>query len=294
MSFSQLKAFHSVALYGGFSRAAEKVFLTQPALSEHVRRLEQDHDILLFRREKKRVHLTEAGSQLFHLTKRLFEAEHQINDFLSESRATVEGVLRIIVDSASHISGPLGRFQARYPDVFVSMRTSNTQDMMTQLRAYNAELAIGGGIAPGTDLSQVQLGSTPIIVIAAKGFLPKTTAALTFAELSKFPVVLREKGSKTRELLEQEAARRKIVLTPVMEVEGREAMRDIVGSGAGIGFVSDAEFGNDDRLMRIPISDADLQMEESLFYVTQRSDLRLIRTFVEFLTTDLEKHCSKL
>ncbi len=288
MSYSQLKAFHSVALHGGFSRASEKIFLTQPALSEHVRRLEQDHDILLFRREKKRVHLTEEGSQLFHLTKRLFEAEHQINDFLSEKRSSVEGVLRIIVDSASHISGPLRRFQAEYPDVFVTMRTSNTQDMITQLRAYNAEIAIGGGITPGSDLKQVHLGSTPIIVIAAKDFLPKKTTSLTFAELSRFPIVLREQGSKTRQILEQEAARRKIVLTPVMEVEGREAMRDIVGSGSGIGFVSDAEFGYDDRLARIPISDAQLQMEETLFYVAQRSELRLIRTFVEFLKADLE------
>lgn len=290
MSYSQLKAFHSVALHGGFSRAAEKVFLTQPALSEHVRRLEQDHDILLFHREKKRVHLTDEGEQLFHLTKRLFEAENQINDFLSAKRSSVEGVLRIIVDSATHISDTLGRFQCEYPDVFVSMQTSNTQDMITQLRAYNAELAIGGGIDASSDLKQVHLGSAPIIVIAAKGFLAKKIKSITFKELSRLPIVFREQGSKTRQLLEQEAARQKITLKPVMEVEGREAMREIVGSGAGIGFVSDAEFGNDDRLVRIPISDANLQMEETLFYVAQRGDLRLIRTFVEFLQADLNNN----
>ncbi|MEM7260294.1 MAG: LysR family transcriptional regulator, partial [Pseudomonadota bacterium] len=99
MSYSQLKAFHSVALHGGFSRASEQVFLTQPALSEHVRRLEQDHDVLLFRREKKRVYLTEAGTQLFHLTTRLFEVEQEINDYLLETRSSVEGELRIMVDS---------------------------------------------------------------------------------------------------------------------------------------------------------------------------------------------------
>ena len=157
MSYSQLKAFHSVALHGGFSRASEKVFLTQPALSEHVRRLEQDHDILLFRREKKRVYLTDAGNRLFDLTKRLFEIDGQINEFLSDSRSAVEGELRIIVDSASHISEILGRFQTAYPNVFVSMRSSNTEDMITQLRAYNTEIAIAGSIDASNDLSLIHI-----------------------------------------------------------------------------------------------------------------------------------------
>ena len=287
VSYSQLKAFHSVALHGGFSRASEKVFLTQPALSEHVRRLEQDHDILLFRREKKRVYLTDAGNRLFDLTKRLFEVDGQIDEFLSDSRSAIEGELRIIVDSASHISEILGRFQTAYPKVFVSMRTSNTDDMIAQLRAYNTEIAIAGSIDASNDLVQIHLGSAPIIVIAANGYLPAEQQTIGFSELAKLPIVFREQGSKTRQLLEREAHRRKIRLAPAMEVEGREAMRDIVASGAGIGFISEAEFGNDNRLTGLSINDAELQMQESLLYLAQRSDLRIIRTFVDFVTEQL-------
>lgn len=284
LSYSQLKAFHSVALHGGFSRASEKVFITQPALSEHVRRLEQEHDILLFRREKKRVYLTEAGNQLFDLTKRLFEVEDQINDFLSASSAAVEGELRISVDSASHISEILGRFQTAYPNVFISMRTSNTQEMIARLRAYNTEIAIAGSVDTSNDLVEIKLGSAPIVVIAAKGYLPRGTKSLSFAELAKLPIVLREQGSRTRQLLEKEASRRNISLTPAMEVEGREAMRDIIASGAGIGFISEAEIGNDKRLSSFSINDAELQMQESLLYLAARRDLRIIRTFVDFVT----------
>ena len=288
MSYSQLKAFHSVALHGGFSRASEKVFLTQPALSEHVRRLEQDHDILLFRREKKRVYLTDAGNRLFDLTKRLFEIDGQINEFLSDSRSAIEGELRIIVDSASHISEILGRFQTAYPNVFVSMRSSNTEDMITQLRAYNTEIAIAGSIDASNDLVQIDLGSSPIIVIAANGYLASQQQTISFTELAKLPIVFREQGSKTRQLMEREASRRNIRLAPTMEVEGREAMRDIVASGAGIGFISKAEFGNDNRLTGLSIDDAELQMQESLLYLAQRSDLRIIRTFVDFVTAQLK------
>ncbi len=74
-----------------------------------------------------------------------------------------------------------------------------------------------------------------------------------------------------------------------MEVEGREAMRDIVGSGAGIGFVSDAEFGHDNRLIKIKISDTNLQMQESLIYLSQRGDIRIIQTFVDFVNSELNQ-----
>jgi len=169
------------------------------------------------------------------------------------------------------------------------LRTSNTEDIVAQLRAFEAELAIGGTIETSADLLQIDLGTTPIVAIAAEGYLPAKTRTLSFAKLSKLPVVLREKGSKTRELLEREAMRQKIKLKPVMEVEGREAMREIVGSGVGIGFISEAECGNDGRVIQYPIRDAQLQMQESLFYMAQRSDLRIIRTFVDFVRAELKK-----
>lgn len=178
---------------------------------------------------------------------------------------------------------------AEYPNVFVSMRTSNTDDMITQLRSYNAELAIGGEPDVGKDFNPIELGSAPIIAIAAKDYFSKKKTSLCFSALTDLPIVIREQGSKTRQLLENEASRRKVKLKPVMEVEGREALRDIVGSGAGIGFVSEAEFGNDDRLVRVKIKDADLQMNETLFYLSQRADLRIIKSFVEFVTAEMTR-----
>ncbi len=79
MRHSQLRAFHAVALHGGFSRAAEVVNQSQPALSDQVKRLEQDHDVLLFRREGRRVRLTESGEELFlqHLNRQAHHRQEQ-------------------------------------------------------------------------------------------------------------------------------------------------------------------------------------------------------------------------
>ncbi|MCP4318095.1 MAG: LysR family transcriptional regulator [Hyphomicrobiales bacterium] len=284
MRYSQLKAFHSVAQYGGFSRAAEAIFQTQPALSEQVRRLEQEYDVLLFHRERKRVRLTEEGKNLFLLTKRFFEAEQQIEEYMSETRSAVDGTLRIIVDSAHHVTDTLSRFRARHPDVFVSLRTGNTDDILNELRAYNAEIGVVGSMDPGSEFETVDLGSTPIIAFAAKGYLASELEQISLHELAGMQLVFREKGSKTRQKLEEEAARQKVSLKPAFEVEGREAMREVVASGSGVGFVSEAEFGNDSRLVKVRIKDADLRMTETLVFMSPRRDVRIIRTFMGFVS----------
>ncbi len=72
-------------------------------------------------------------------------------------------------------------------------------------------------------------------------------------------------------------------MKPAFEVEGREAMREVVASGGGVGFVSEAEFGNDNRLVKLPITDADLSMTETLVYMSPRRDVSIIRTFMGFV-----------
>src|SRR5690606_7028587 len=84
MRYVQLRAFHYVAICGGFSRAAEELFLTQPAISDQVRKLEEEYDILLFNRQRKQVTLTPAGEKLLAITLRMFDTESQALELLSE------------------------------------------------------------------------------------------------------------------------------------------------------------------------------------------------------------------
>ena len=282
MRHSQLKAFHYTALLGGFSRAAEALFLTQPAISEQVRKLEQEQDVLLISRAHKQISLTAQGAQLFRLTKQFFEIEQQIREYLSESSAAIEGRLRIIADSAHHVTDVLSRFRARHPKVKITMRTGNTGEILDELRAYNAEIGVVGSLGDSRDLVSLNLGRSEIIAFAARGFLPVGKHSVELAELAEWPLIFRETGSKTRQKLVDEAMRQKIRLTPAIEAEGREAVREIVASGAGIGFVSRAEFSQDDRLVPLRISDADIDMSESIVHLAGRREVRLIRAFMGF------------
>ncbi len=283
MRYSQLRAFHAVATHGGFSRAAGALHLTQPAISEQVRKLEQAHDVLLFLRDRKRVSLTPQGEALLLRTRPFFEMEQQIAEFLSESRTAPDGVLRIIADSAHHVTGALEAFRKRYPNVFVTLRTGNTEEVLAALRNYNAEIGVVGAVDQSGDLECRDLGSSAIIAFAAQSMAATLPAPLTLQDLKHLPLIFREPGSKTRQKLEDAAARARISLRPVVEVEGREAMREVVASGAGIGFVSVAEFGHDSRLCRLALADASLTMRETLICLRQRSDVRIIRLFMDMV-----------
>ncbi|MEQ8290912.1 MAG: LysR substrate-binding domain-containing protein [Roseovarius sp.] len=281
MRYAQIKAFHHVALLGGFSRAAEALSLTQPAISEQVRKLEQSHDTLLFHRDRRQVRLTEAGEALLRLTRPYFEAEAQINEHLSQSGAAVAGELRVIADAAHHVTGLLRELRTKHPQIMVSLRGGNTGEILDELRAYRAEIGVVGDIAPGPEFDTVPLGGAEIIAFAPPDLLPPGASALPLSYLMQRPLVLRETGSKTRQKVEEEAARQGLRMTPGIVAEGREAVRELVASGAGVGFVSRAELGADDRVRAVSIEGAKLRMDETLVCLSQRRDLRLIRTVMD-------------
>lgn len=280
MTYAQLRAFHAVSRHGGFSKAAQALGLTQPAISDQVKRLEQSNDVLLYERDGKQVALTPEGEALFGLTKQFFEIEEQIREHLSVSRAAVDGTLRIVVDAAHHLSDQLTRFRERHPSVFISLRTGNTEEVLSEIRAFNADIGVIGAIAPSADLETIDLGATPIIAFSARDYLPTGSSPMTLKALARQRLVFREPGSRTRQRVETEARRQKVALTPSMEVEGREALREVVASGNGIGFISESEFGNDPRLVKIALEGVDISMAETMVYLSQRKDVRMIRAFL--------------
>lgn len=280
MRYVQLRAFHHVAVAGGFSRAAEELNLTQPAISDQVRKLEEEYDLLLFDRRRKRVALTPVGERLLAITRRMFDTEREAAELLSEARALGSGHLRIVADAPHHLLHLLARFRERYPGVRVSLRTGNSDEVIAQLQTYQADVGVMGEMPREAGIDGATLGVSPIVAFAARGSSLAQRSEVHLSELAGLPLVLREEGSRTRAKLLAAAERAGVALSPAIEAEGREAVREIVAAGGGMGFVSQAEFGADARLVPIPIRPSDgLMMEEALVYLHQRRGAKLIRAF---------------
>ncbi len=281
MRYVQLRAFHYVAICGGFSRAAEALLLTQPAISDQVRKLEEEYDILLFNRHKKQVVLTSNGEQLLEITRRMFDMEQQALDLLSESRALRSGTLRIVADAAHHLLHILTGFRRKYPGIRVTLRAGNTESVVASLYSYEADVGVLGDLPASRDFDMLKLNSTPIIAFVAAGHPLAAQKTVPLGQLASQPLVMRERGSKTRQKLEELAAKGGVELHPVIEAEGREAVREIVAAGGGIGFVSAAEFGQDSRLVPISIEGPAMLMDEALICLRERSNGKLVRAFFE-------------
>lgn len=282
MRYVQLRAFHQVAVSGGFSRAAAALFLTQPAISDQVRKLEEEYDLLLFNRLKKQVTLTPAGERLLEITRRLFDSEQQAQDLLSESRALRAGTLRIMADSAHHLLHILPRFRDRHPGVQITIRAGNSDQVIESLYRYEADIGVLGEIPTGREVEHLVLNSTPIVAFVARSHPLAARARLGLADLAALPLVMREQGSRTRRKVEEAAQAQGLTLAPVIEAEGREAVREIVASGAGLGFISAAEFGSDPRLVQIPLdSPQPMVMDEALIWLRERREGKLVRAFFE-------------
>jgi aminoethylphosphonate catabolism LysR family transcriptional regulator len=281
MRYVQLRAFHHVAICGGFSRAAEELLLTQPAISDQVRKLEEEYDILLFNRHKKQVTMTPSGEKLLEITRRLFDNEKQARELLTESRATRAGTLRIVADSALHMLKILAQFREEYPGVGVTVSGGNTETVIASLFSYEADIGILGELPPPRDFETIALNSTPISAFVALGHPIAKRKSLGFQDLQGLPLVMREAGSKTRKKFEEAAEANGFSFTHSIVAEGREAVREIVASGVGVGFVSAAEFGEDPRLVRIPLEDEDqMMMDETLICLRERRGGKLVSAFL--------------
>ncbi len=254
--------------------------LSQPAVSDQVGQLEREHDVLLFHRTGRQIALTESGAKLFVLTQQYFEIEARIAEALSASRAAVKGHLRLVVDAAHHINDVLSRFRGKYPKVTIDVAVGNSAFVMEELRAYRADIGVIGTSADQADFDAILLGASPIIAFAPFDLAQTLPRPLPLAELTRLPFVSREAGSKTRAMLEAETASRGLKLNPVVVAQGREAVRDIVAAGAGVGVISQAEFGADKRLQALPLADCDLQMRETLICLSRRRDVPAIRAFM--------------
>ncbi len=280
MYASQLRAFHAVATYGGFTKAAEKLGLTQPGLSDHVRKLERQFDVELFHRHKRSVNLTVLGRQLFDITRRQFEMEDEAIKLLQESKALEFGTLRIAGGAPLHIVHLILSFRKKYPGIRVTMTQGNSDEVLSQLFEYRADIGEMGQAPDDDRLLVIPLRTDPIVAFVPKQHVWAKRRKISLVELSKEPLVLREHGSTTRQLVEDEFNRLGVTPQLVMEVEGRDAAREAVAAGLGVGIVSKPEFGHDTRLVVIPLSDCKVDMTESLVCLKERADLRLIAAFL--------------
>ena len=284
MRHAQLRAFHAVARCGGFSKAARMLGLSQPAVSDHVRNLEEFYGVQLFVRDGRSVRLTSLGRDLYALAERQFEVEGAAVTLLSAAKTLETGRLVFAADAAVHILPLIARFRERHGKIALELKTGNSEQALALLDGFDADFAVVGEEPPGAGYVRHLLRQDPLVAFVARGHHLSSRKRITLADLCAAGLVLREAGSVTRRMVDQEMAARGVSASMGPEVEGREAVREAVAAGLGAGIVSRSEFVDDPRFRMIAISDWKATMSEWLVCLESRRHLHLIDAFLSIAT----------
>lgn len=236
----QLKVFETVARHLSFSRAAEELHLTQPAISTQVKTLEQHVGMPLFEQLGKKVYLTPAGTELLRHSRAIIRQFQEAEDALAQFRGVAGGRLNVAVISAGDYFFPrlLVEFAGRHPGVTLNLTVHNRQELLGLLADNLTDLAVM--VRPPSDLDTVNASFAPhpYVIVAAAGHPLAGKRRIPLGRLLREPFVVREKGSDTWNSMEDGFGARLADLNIAMEIKSTETIKQAVIAGMGISFLS--------------------------------------------------------
>jgi len=291
MDTRQLAAFCAVVDRRSFSQAAERLGVTQPAVSLQVRALEKRLGTQLLDRSGRRVEPTEAGWRLYRGAQKLLALEEQIE---SDVASTVEGELRgTLVLGAS--TGPaaivvpllLGEFQRQNPGVHVSLTVSDTHTVVERVAARELELGIVGASRRYRGVRFEPFFSDEVILACPPGhrFAGRT---VPLDELREEPLILMQEGAGVRQIVEDVLRRRGMRLRDLdvrLELGLQESVRRAVQAGYGVTFISRTAVESEleaGTLAEARVQGLEATREISLAVAAGRARSRVADAFVEF------------
>lgn len=283
VTLNQLRSFIAVAHYNGFTAAARALRMSQTTITSQIQTLEEEHGVLLFERRGRRIELTQIGHELLHVARQMIALEDDAVMMLKDSADLRRGELRIGAVSPSHVIEMIEVFNARYPGIYLSMTLGNSEAVLRELSDYSCDVGV---LARSTDDDRYHVqhyASFPVMAFVRRNHRLASLQSIELADLAKEKLLMRERGSTTRRALEEGIA--SIGATPqiAMEIGSREAIREAVIRGLGIGTVSESEYVGDDQLHPLPIAGAPIKTHIYVCCLRERRHSRVIGAFFEAL-----------
>lgn len=288
LTFRQLQVFEAVARHLNYTRAAEELFMTQPAVSGHVRQMEEAAGLPLVEQVGKRLHLTEAGEEVQRAALDVINRTEDLEMRLADLAGMIRGRLRLSVTTTAEYFAPhlLGAFSRSYPGVEIRLEVSNRETVLERLAGNEAELAIMGRVPQGMNVTGTAFTRNPLVLVAPPGHPLVGERNIDPANLSDETFLLREPGSGTRLAMEQFFSERGLSLKGGMELGSNETIKQAVMAGLGLSVLSWHTLALEratGRLVMLDVKGFPLQRH---WYAVHLKDKRLSvvgSTFLEFM-----------
>lgn len=300
MADRRLQVFHTVARLLSFTKAAETLHMTQPAVTFQIRQLEEHYNTRLFDRTHNRISLTEAGDKVFEYSDKILALYAEMDNTVRELTGDISGVLLIGASTtiAEYVlPSLLGEFKIKYPSVNMRLSVSNSVGVVHMVENNTVDVGIVESPITNKNLAVEVCWHDNLVFICPPDHELAKEKSIPVAKLKDLPYVCREEGSGTRDFICAHLEANKIAMQDLnvsLEVGSPEAIKSAVEAGLGISVVSAATVVKELKLhtlAAIPL-DPPLERPFSIVYQRQKFRIRAMDEFMEFAYDHCEKRAA--
>ena len=281
MADRRLQVFYTVARLLSFTKAAETLHMTQPAVTFQVRQLEDHFDTRLFDRTHNRVALTEAGHKAYEYAEQIFSLYAEMENTVKELTGDVSGALTMGASTtiAEYMLPALLRgFTVEFPDINLRLKVSNTEGIVSMVENSMIDLGVVEGPVANKNLLVEVCRVDQLVVVVPPGHEIADRKSVTLEEVMTHPFICREEGSGTREVIMDHMIKLGLDrnnLNVSLELGSPESIKGAVEAGMGISIASVATLEKELKLGSLVAVTLDPPLERSFSFVRQRQKFRL-------------------
>ena len=288
MADRRLQVFHTVARLLSFTKAADTLHMTQPAVTFQVRQLEEHFNTRLFDRTHNRISLTEAGRRVFEYADKIFQLYDEMESSVRELTGDISGVL--LMGASTTIAeymlpALLGDFKAKYPHVGIRLKVSNTDAIVSMVEDNEIDLGVVEAPVANKNLVVELCRVDQLVAVTAPSHPLAQYERVPVTDLLHYPYIAREEGSGTREVIHEymrAAGLSSSGLNTIMELGSPEAVKGAVEAGMGVSVLSRTTIHKELRLGTLVAVPLDPPLERPFSFVHQKQKFR-VRAMEELL-----------
>lgn len=294
VTFRQLKVFEAVARLLSYTRAAEGLHLSQPAVSMQIKQLEENVGLPLFEMLGKKLYLTDAGKEFSIYSKAIFQQLDEAEAVIESMKGLSSGRLKVsVATTASYFTTRmLAAFSKRFEGVQINLDVTNRESLRKQLEDNEPDLVIMGQPPEGIDVDAQAFMSNPLVMVAPADHPLVKEKNIPLSHFAEEHFVVRETGSGTLGAIERFFNEHEVPFHTGIEMSSNEAIKQAVEAGLGLGIASihtlelELETG---RLVLLDVEDFPIRRQ---WYLVQRKGKRLsvvAQAFKEFVLSEAGK-----
>ena len=291
LTIRQIEVFNAVARLSNYTRAAEELHMSQPAVSMQIKQLEENVGLPLFEHVGKTIHLTDAGKHMYDYGRNIIGLLDEADAVFEAIKGVERGRLIIsVATTASHFATRLlAEFTKRHAGITISLDITNRETLQRQLENNEPDLVIMGQPPEGVEVEADAFMENPLVMIAPAGHGLGERRDILLSEMASESFVVREKGSGTRSAIERFFAEHSVNFNTGIVMTSNEAIKQAVEAGLGLGIVSIHTLELELETKRLQVLDVKDFPIQRHWYIMQRKGKRLSPAALEFKTFVLEQ-----